>query len=152
METIRYYQPEEDETNEAEYNSYSVFLDKEKCKTAFPNSTILSLSNNDIELPVFEDTIQVLVPTLTLTQVLAEYAIMGYDSNDYEENSEDNIHIVAIFTKESFNAVYEEFVYHLTENKDDEETLQEELDSLEQLQENISEYTNKELLSLEFID
>ena len=150
METLRYYQPQDSDTLIEDYSSYSVWVDKHICMELFPNTEILTLQKSDIEVPTFEDTIQIVVPTLTLTQVLAEYALMGYDSNDMEEEVE--IHIVAVYTKQSFIEEYETFVEHLERNKDDEDTLAEELSYLSDLKNRIEDLDRNTLISFEFLD
>jgi len=150
METLRYYQPQDSDSLIEDYSSYSVWVDKHTCMELFPNTEILTLQKSDIEVPTFEDTIQIIVPTLTLTQVLAEYALMGYDSNDMEEEVE--IHVVAIYTQKSFTEEYDTFVEHLERNKDYDDMLEEELSYLSDLKDRVQDLDEDTLISFEFLD
>ena len=58
MNTLYYFQPQDDDTLLEEYSSYSVWLDKETCKDLFPDTEILILKEGDIELPSFIENLE----------------------------------------------------------------------------------------------
>jgi hypothetical protein len=105
MNTLTYFQPENDEIlMDNDFGSYSVWLTRENCLGTFPKQKIIELSKGDIEIPTFEDAIQIIIEDKIITEAIGEHSNLYYNS-EYNEEESFNTHIVGIMSVSDFNTV-----------------------------------------------
>jgi hypothetical protein len=148
MNTLVYFQPDQETLLENDFESYSVWLTKEELLKTFPGAIIQEFSKNDIGIPTFVDATQIIVGDLILAEAISEYANMQFNSNYFEETENSDIHIVGIITVSDFIDMLSNIKDFLNANGDLEDVTEEMIEILKRIQ----DMDSNTILSFEFID